>query len=489
VEEKYRFKKGVWYNNIGTTNFRKCSENSNECIPYEERIENGVYEKHLANAYWGNAEEVSLEMIQQYLPDGHEDKLNNQGVTPPIGMFGYEGPTNKKENILEQCKKKYPIGTKFYPAHVTNPRIDEYCIVTTNEFKLDYNDCDVIAISNKGNDWESGYNENGNCVYNRLVYSDGKWAKIIEEKQTKEITGDNLLPNEIYVTNKPTDYIFKTSNTGKGYSSYIYEFNNYNSITPNKDYIWEGNLRLATFEEKKWLNTCISQDKFIPRGDLHLYEESGLLISKKCDSVEEKPEYYECFEATRGSGFTAGKIYKIRNPNNLEDYENFIDDIGEPSGWCCTNYKHFRPSTKEAFDRQQNKVMKDPNGKLIPRTGWWYVLEKQHTSHWYKGFIFQIGEIRGEYIHPMKNGEIDLSASISIKGIFQDCREALMHEIPSYMTISNELLNTFSGKILSINSPNIIIKNRNKQPQQPIQKRVKLNIKQINQTIKIKHYV
>ncbi len=61
-------------------------------------------------------------------------------------------------------------------------------------------------------------------------------------------------------------------------------------------------------------------------------------------------EYYECFHTTDYDCFTFGKIYKCLNPQNLEDIENFIDDKGEKNGWSGNNYKHFRPSTLEAFN-------------------------------------------------------------------------------------------------------------------------------------------
>jgi len=109
-----------------------------------------------------------------------------------------------------------------------------------------------------------------------LVKSSTKEAYEAQNK-LKQLTGNNLLPNKIYVTDDPTDYIFKTSETSKGYSHYICKFKCFYSIL-NKDYIWRGNLRLATKEEEKWLNTCISQDKFIPKEDLHLYDDSGLLV-------------------------------------------------------------------------------------------------------------------------------------------------------------------------------------------------------------------
>jgi hypothetical protein len=65
-------------------------------------------------------------------------------------------------------------------------------------------------------------------------------------------------------------------------------------------------------------------------------------------------EYYECVESQEVDCFTIGKIYKIKNPKNLEDAVNFIDDRGHANGWCGFNHKHFKPSTLEAFNLQES---------------------------------------------------------------------------------------------------------------------------------------
>ena len=69
------------------------------------------------------------------------------------------------------------------------------------------------------------------------------------------------------------------------------------------------------------------------------------------ESNEKYPEYYEFIG--NNSFFTKGKIYKIKNPTNLEAEYNFIDDQNKPNGWGGYNHKYFKPSTKEAFDLQE----------------------------------------------------------------------------------------------------------------------------------------
>ena len=69
-------------------------------------------------------------------------------------------------------------------------------------------------------------------------------------------------------------------------------------------------------------------------------------------------EYYECFHTTDTNCFTFGKIYKCLNSQNLEDVGNFIDDKGDRNGWGGSNYKHFKPSTLEAFNIQECIIFK-----------------------------------------------------------------------------------------------------------------------------------
>jgi hypothetical protein len=66
-------------------------------------------------------------------------------------------------------------------------------------------------------------------------------------------------------------------------------------------------------------------------------------------------EYYKCINANSAEDcFTLNKIYKIRNPEDLEHVANFIDDNGASNGWSGNNYKHFEPSTEYEYNEQNN---------------------------------------------------------------------------------------------------------------------------------------
>jgi len=103
-------------------------------------------------------------------------------------------------------------------------------------------------------------------------------------------------------------------------------------------------MRLATPEEKHWLNEAIRLDKFIT------FEEAMKTFI---------PEYVECVKLplVKNLNFYSatilGKIYKVDNWNYLPTDCTLVD---ETNGSCA--HHRFKPSTKEAYDAQF--VVKEP---------------------------------------------------------------------------------------------------------------------------------
>ena len=112
--------------------------------------------------------------------------------------------------------------------------------------------------------------------FKHLVKSSTKDAYEAQNKP-KQLTVDDLIEGEIYFgkIKNGGDIIFKPkvcelySNSSNVSIHSFAKRNNFDQVI---------NIRLTTNKEKKWLNTCISQDKFIPKEDLHLYDDNGLLI-------------------------------------------------------------------------------------------------------------------------------------------------------------------------------------------------------------------
>lgn len=130
---------------------------------------------------------------------------------------------------------------------------------------------------------------------------------------------------------------------------YVYD-NNENQNQFGKErtlhYLHEGIFTKATPEEKHWLNTCISADKFIS------YEEAMKSFI---------PEYVECIKLFHYNwSLSKGKIYKFPKP---------IDDEGVERKYI-TNWKrwndYFKPSTKEAYDAQfKDKLSSETLNKIV----------------------------------------------------------------------------------------------------------------------------
>jgi len=152
------------------------------------------------------------------------------------------------------------------------------------------------------------------------------------------IKKEDLIEGEIYVFNDK--FINKIQNGNLNIKFWISIPGKYFHKQPSINRT--NNIKLATPEEKHWLESCITADKFIT------FEEAMKTFIT---------EYYE-YIGTIDNSFTKNKIYKCLNPNNLEKIANFIDDNGVKNGWCGINYQKFKPSTKEAYDDQF--VVKEP---------------------------------------------------------------------------------------------------------------------------------
>jgi len=80
-----------------------------------------------------------------------------------------------KDEIIKEAKRRYPIGTKFRPAHLSTGKVT--CIVVNHDFVFsgDY----LYVYDNIGN-YGSSDKTSGNNSYSRSIFNRGKWAEVIE---------------------------------------------------------------------------------------------------------------------------------------------------------------------------------------------------------------------------------------------------------------------------------------------------------------------
>lgn len=129
--------------------------------------------------------------------------------------------------------------------------------------------------------------------FKNLVKPSTKEAYDLQNKP-KQLTVDDLIKGGIYVLdiNKNKDFIskFDCIESDNYYDCCFIHKNEFENDPDSLTISEIRNIRLATNEEKKWLNTCITQDKFISKSDLHLYDDYGLLVktNEKMKSILEK---------------------------------------------------------------------------------------------------------------------------------------------------------------------------------------------------------
>ncbi len=169
----------------------------------------------------------------------------------------------------------------------------------------------------------------------------------------KTIKKEDLIKNKIYVHKNGNIVKYKyLTDFGKICGKHIGESKNIFNNNGGNFVIKE--LRLATPQEKHWLNMCIEADKFIS------YEEAMKTFI---------PEYVECIH-TYNNRFNLNQIYKVLYYSNEDQPRITIEKTSR-------QYKHlpfdgsswkFKPSTKKAYDAQF--VVKEPEFVLPEK---WFI--------------------------------------------------------------------------------------------------------------------
>jgi len=208
-----------------------------------------------------------------------------------------------KEELLEEAKRRYPVGTRFIPAHLGD--IDDYCIITDDTvLQLMYDN--VVATVN-GKAWlpeEEHHPKYGSeHNYNRNVYSDGKWAKVLGS-----LSHQDLL-NEAY-RRYPIGTKYRTVVGGDRKDVYTvtqqsFSIRNYSTGTQ----IWAEPGCGILYDDGKW--TDVIDDK--PEHKYKIGDEVIVCQSHKCNGsgyYNESGDYYDPIKAVGGDiGKIKGMMY------------------------------------------------------------------------------------------------------------------------------------------------------------------------------------
>lgn len=171
------------------------------------------------------------------------------------------------------------------------------------------------------------------------------------------IKKEDLKDGDVFVTQ--LTYTHFLNKYGTGFSLNLKTDNTIRSerLYKNGGFAYD-NMRLATPEEKHWLETCITADKFIT------FEEAMETFI---------PQYVECI---RGYGHAI--INKVYNTNDeIAAKKMFGLSWSQVLILCANINKNFKPSTKEAYDAQF--VVKEPEFVLPEK---WCVKHSDKTLEW-----------------------------------------------------------------------------------------------------------
>lgn len=315
-------------------------------ITYEQFMEHvyteDVKDKSLVGRYvkalcdYPNAGKVKKNeygLIIKELPESvYADFPSQKNYCCTKGLFGknYElmpegfKPPTDKELLLEEAKKRFPIGCRYKNTIGT-------------EFTLELD--------------STTYYFTGNMIYAHsgggCLYDDGKWAEIISEETPKfEVSRWYKINNCWYarfktIHNSGNLWLFSEAISKSGYYS--------------KE---SSNLLMADIPR---LNPILLTDLT----EIQTYLPDGHPDKIKVDVI---PEYVECIEDDEFVGVwdhTKGKIYKVEDNRILTNTSKAGIYIYSILGVKC-----FKPSTKEAYEKQNNKQ------STVMEVGKWYRLPK-----------------------------------------------------------------------------------------------------------------
>jgi hypothetical protein len=230
-----KFEVGKWYKiSYSPHSYRKFLKLIDQKFYYSERIE-GDYQKNEDWAYISNIDKNSLEdlsEIQKYLPDGHPDKKSK--ITT-----GKDWSKATDEELLEEAKRRYPIGSKVR------------CLSPTASSEIPEIIKNELVWYDKGNSIiQSG------SPYTRVYYKDENiWAEIVElPKEAKKYDYEVVHCK----TQEEWDFVFKMNPGKLNYGKNIYEkdYKNGDGCISLKElchsplnFYLEENAKIYSFEE------------------------------------------------------------------------------------------------------------------------------------------------------------------------------------------------------------------------------------------------
>ena len=363
LEEVPKFEEGKWYKvNDKYTKFL-ILENESLILGSEHIYDNEHHMSEIKSGTWvfrlsdNPIVLTDLSEIQQYLPPNHPDLMAKE-------FFPLEGCVYDDVNNLENLVK-YLINRPFNQVDNKTVKKDAVGIGWNNnscwwlktkssgkknyklsdlesflpitQFTPEYVEC-IKADSNinigniykiqleKGfkylNDLEEVYFINDNPYYQNYFKPSTKEAY----KLQNEFKKGKLIIGEIYYRhNFIFDHVSKINYSRNNTAISITEKSFFNENAGLYAYN-EKPERLATDEEKKWLKVCKNENKFIPKENLHFYDDSGLLIKKKLikqieEGLDLTDRWLKCIKECDWNDINIGEHVQIKGKGIVANVE------------------------------------------------------------------------------------------------------------------------------------------------------------------------
>jgi len=293
----------------------------------------------------------------------------------------------RKEDLLAEAKKRFPLGTTFYPVSASTATVSKEVGTGTVKSELDIK-------------WLGEEIINGSNGY---LYSRGTWAEIVS-CNTVAPTPDKEHKTESLLEEAKRRYPVGT----KYHIAHLSADGKTTAIVrnPNAFFLHDGNV----YE---------SHGNYGANG--HSYDE--ILYhrnNEKWAEIISRPEerssiYWECIQPSyyNPPAFKLGTVYKQKGELTGFDTINFEEDSlgSKTNGW---SKEFFKPSTREAYDAQFKK-----EEKYIPKIGDWVMIADKEV--WNEtNFLgeggrvthrgpFKVEDMTGEFVKRMSGIEVTLN--------------------------------------------------------------------------------
>lgn len=346
---------------------------------------------------------------------------------------------DQKDELLYRAEQMFPVGTRFYPAHLTFDKEDsEYCIITDDsviEFGPDGN---LYANIHDGRHWDhQGESKYGNTRLNRVLYYKPtlEWATVVKEAPKFKV-GDKVMitRSEENWCDEMNEFVGKIATLTKARGS---KGTHFDIDLDNSEWAWsdkDGHFRKPTQEELVSTEPTPIKHEYEPDNKVYLKEthhgvSAQIVTIRSCVEHKGKPHYTLV-------GW-AGKFPEELLEPTVEESEPKQDLLAMafvryPVGTkykCAAGGEDVYTVEKQSFTlHNPTTVYAQPYRGCLCKNGVWAEIVQVAVKHKFKVGDWVIGNHRANGLYAMTNegwsGQVtnvrDSDGYIDVKGKYND---------------------------------------------------------------------